>query len=169
MSAQCPNLAGGAPAAPVVPAAPAAHVAHAPRKGLLPLITLAIGFVMAMLDVTVVNVGLSSIEQSLSTPLSMLVWIIDGYTLTFAAMLLVGGALADRFGAKNIYLLGLLLFVSASLLCGAAVNGPTLVAARLLQGVGAAFFMPSSLSLLTHIYEDDRVRARMLGIWSAAC
>ncbi|MDB5775991.1 MAG: major facilitator transporter [Herbaspirillum sp.] len=167
MSAQCPNLAGGAPAAPVVPAAPAAHVAHAPRKGLLPLITLAIGFVMAMLDVTVVNVGLSSIEQSLSTPLSMLVWIIDGYTLTFAAMLLVGGALADRFGAKNIYLLGLLLFVSASLLCGAAVNGPTLVAARLLQGVGAAFFMPSSLSLLTHIYEDDRVRARMLGIWSA--
>lgn len=137
------------------------------HAGLLPLVTLAMGFVMAMLDVTVVNVGLSSIEQSLSTPLSMLVWIVDGYTLSFAAMLLVGGALADRFGAKNIYILGLALFVLASLLCGAAPNGGMLVAARLLQGLGAAFFMPSSLSLLTHVYEDDRVRAHMLGIWSA--
>jgi len=137
------------------------------NAGMLPLVTLAIGFVMAMLDVTVVNVGLSSIAKSLSTPLSMLVWIVDGYTLTFAAMLLVGGALADRFGAKRIYLLGLLLFVIASLLCGAAPNGVMLVAARLLQGIGAAFFMPSSLSLLTHVYEDDRVRARMLGVWSA--
>lgn len=139
----------------------------AARLSILPLITLAIGFVMAMLDVTVVNVGLSSITQSLGTPLSTLVWVVDGYTLTFAAMLLVGGALADRFGARNIYLLGLLLFVIASLLCGAAANGSMLVAARLLQGIGAAFFMPSSLSLLTHGYEDARVRARMLGIWSA--
>lgn len=139
----------------------------ATRLSILPLITLAIGFVMAMLDVTVVNVGLSSITQSLGTPLSTLVWVVDGYTLTFAAMLLVGGALADRFGARNIYLLGLLLFVIASLLCGAAANGSMLVAARLLQGIGAAFFMPSSLSLLTHVYEDARVRARMLGIWSA--
>nr|WP_228124794.1 MFS transporter [Glaciimonas soli] len=129
--------------------------------------TLAIGFVMAMLDVTVVNVGLSSIKESLATPLTMLVWIVDGYTLTFAAMLLVGGALADRYGAKNIYLIGLLLFVLASLLCGMAPNGNLLVAARLFQGLGAAFFMPSSLSLMAHIYRDDRVRAHMLGIWSA--
>lgn len=162
MSAQCPNIPVSA-----MPAAPATPAVIAGRAGLLPLIALAVGFVMAMLDVTVVNVGLSSIEQSLSTPLTMLVWIIDGYTLTFAAMLLVGGALADRYGAKNIYLLGLLLFVAASLLCGAAPTGAMLVAARLLQGLGAALFMPSSLSLLTHIYEDDRVRAHMLGIWSA--
>lgn len=155
-------------ASATVAASASARAAHPPaRAPILPLITLAIGFVMAMLDVTVVNVGLSSIEKSLATPLSMLVWIVDGYTLTFAAMLLVGGALADRFGAKHIYLLGLLLFVLASLLCGAAPNGGMLTAARLLQGVGAAFFMPSSLSLLTHAYEDDRVRARMLGLWSA--
>lgn len=134
---------------------------------MLPLVALAIGFVMAMLDVTVVNVGLSSIAASLAAPLSTLVWIVDGYTLTFAAMLLVGGALADRYGARRLYLCGLFLFVLASLLCGAAPNGPFLVAARLLQGLGAAFFMPSSLSLLTHVYEDDRVRARMLGVWSA--
>lgn len=155
-SAQCPN----APAA--ASAAPAAH-----RAGILPLVALAIGFVMAMLDVTVVNVGLSSIAHSLDAPLSMLVWIVDGYTLTFAAMLMVGGALADRFGGRRLYLLGLFLFVLASLLCGLAPNGSLLIAARLLQGLGAAFFMPSSLSLLTHVYEDDRVRARMLGVWSA--
>lgn len=140
----------------------------APRAGMLPLVALAIGFVMAMLDVTVVNVGLSNISTSLDAPLSMLVWIVDGYTLTFAAMLLVGGALADRFGARRLYLCGLFLFVLASLLCGAAPTGPFLIGARLLQGLGAAFFMPSSLSLLTHVYEDDRVRARMLGVWSAA-
>lgn len=133
----------------------------------MPLVALAIGFVMAMLDVTVVNVGLSNIAGSLAAPLSTLVWIVDGYTLTFAAMLMVGGALADRYGARRLYLLGLSLFVLASLLCGAAPNGPFLIAARLLQGLGAAFFMPSSLSLLTHVYEDDRVRARMLGVWSA--
>nr|WP_272901308.1 MFS transporter [Herbaspirillum frisingense] len=150
--------------------APAGHppvTALPHRAGLLPLVALAIGFVMAMLDVTVVNVGLSNIATSLDAPLSTLVWIVDGYTLTFAAMLLVGGALADRFGARKLYLTGLFLFVLASLLCGAAPNGPFLVAARLLQGLGAAFFMPSSLSLLSHVYEDDRVRARMLGVWSA--
>lgn len=155
-SAQCPT-----------PGAAAALSAPAHKAGLLPLVALAIGFVMAMLDVTVVNVGLSNISSSLEAPLSTLVWIVDGYTLTFAAMLMVGGALADRFGARRLYLVGLMLFVLASLLCGAAPNGPFLVAARLLQGLGAAFFMPSSLSLLTHVYEDDRVRARMLGVWSA--
>ncbi|TQK08874.1 DHA2 family methylenomycin A resistance protein-like MFS transporter [Herbaspirillum sp. SJZ130] len=155
-SVQCSN-----PAVAAVPVVPA------PRAGMLPLVALAIGFVMAMLDVTVVNVGLSNISENLAAPLSTLVWIVDGYTLTFAAMLMVGGALADRFGAKRLYLTGLFLFVAASLLCGAAPNGPFLVAARLLQGLGAAFFMPSSLSLLSHVYEDDRVRARMLGVWSA--
>ena len=155
-SVQCSN-----PAAVAAPAAPVR------RAGLLPLVALAIGFVMAMLDVTVVNVGLSNISTSLDAPLSTLVWIVDGYTLTFAAMLMVGGALADRFGGRRLYLLGLFLFVLASALCGAAPNGGFLIAARLLQGLGAAFFMPSSLSLLTHIYADDRVRARMLGVWSA--
>jgi len=155
-SVQCSN--------PAVVASPATA---ASRAGILPLVALAIGFIMAMLDVTVVNVGLSEISASLDAPLSTLVWIVDGYTLTFAAMLMVGGALADRFGGRRLYLLGLFLFVLASALCGAAPNGACLVAARLLQGLGAAFFMPSSLSLLTHIYADDRVRARMLGVWSA--
>jgi MFS transporter, DHA2 family, methylenomycin A resistance protein len=95
------------------------------------------------------------------------VWIVDGYTLTFAALLLVAGALADRYGAKTLYLAGLGVFTAASLLCGLAPNADTLIAARMLQGVGAALFMPSSLSLLTHAYDDESVRNRMLAAWSA--
>ncbi|MFY2840663.1 MFS transporter [Achromobacter ruhlandii] len=122
---------------------------------------------MAMLDVTVVNVALPSIAQQFTVPLTDLVWIVDGYTLTFAALLLVAGALADRYGAKTIYLCGLGVFTVASLLCGIAPNGDLLIAARMLQGLGAALFMPSSLSLLTHAYEDEQVRNRMLAAWSA--
>jgi len=152
MAAQCPTPSRLASTAP---------------SDLLPLITLAIGFVMAMLDVTAVNVALADISHNLRVPLSGLVWVIDGYTLTFAALLLVGGALADRYGAKTVYLGGLAVFMLGSALCGAAPDGNTLIAARMLQGVGSALFMPSSLSLLTHAYHDDRVRARMLGTWSA--
>lgn len=135
--------------------------------GWVPLVTLAIGFVMAMLDVTVVNVAIPSIALQFAVPLTDLVWIVDGYTLTFAALLLVAGALADRYGAKTLYLAGLGVFTAASLLCGLAPNADTLIAARMLQGVGAALFMPSSLSLLTHAYDDESVRNRMLAAWSA--
>ncbi|MEO5933010.1 MAG: MFS transporter [Duganella sp.] len=134
---------------------------------LLMLMTLAIGFVMAMIDVTAVNTALSDIAVSLSVPLTGLVWVVDGYTLTFAALLLAGGALADRFGATNVYQGGLGVFILGSAACALAPSGDALIAARLLQGAGAALFMPSSLSLLTHAYEDQRTRARMLGTWSA--
>ncbi|CAB3692968.1 MFS transporter [Achromobacter marplatensis] len=149
------------------PQAPVPAVDVKPITGWLPLVTLAIGFVMAMLDVTVVNVALPSIALQFTVPLTDLVWIVDGYTLTFAALLLVAGALADRYGAKTIYLSGLGVFTLASLLCGLAPNADSLIAARMLQGVGAALFMPSSLSLLTHAYEDEQVRNRMLAAWSA--
>ncbi|WP_025135611.1 MFS transporter [Achromobacter sp. DH1f] len=154
------------PTAPVTPAV-AEPALRPATTGLLPLVTLAIGFVMAMLDVTVVNVALPSIALQFTVPLTDLVWIVDGYTLTFAALLLVAGALADRYGAKTIYLAGLGVFTLASLLCGIAPNGDLLIAARMLQGLGAALFMPSSLSLLTHAYEDEHVRNRMLAAWSA--
>ncbi len=147
--------------------APAPTLAAQPAAGLLPLVTLAIGFVMAMLDVTVVNVALPSIALQFTVPLTDLVWIVDGYTLTFAALLLIAGALADRYGAKNVYLAGLGVFTLASLLCGLAPNADALILARMLQGLGAALFMPSSLSLLTHAYDDEQVRNRMLAAWSA--
>jgi len=144
-------------AAPVVPRS----------SNFLVLATLAFGFVMAMIDVTAVNVALSDISRDLHIPLTGLVWVVDGYTLTFAALLLAGGALADRFGPKTIYQTGLGIFLLGSILCGAAPNGHFLTGARLLQGAGAALFMPSSLSLLTHSFEDEKVRTRMLGAWSA--
>ncbi|MET0267356.1 MAG: MFS transporter [Duganella sp.] len=138
-----------------------------PHPPLLVLTTLAIGFVMAMIDVTAVNTALADIAASLAVPLTGLVWVVDGYTLTFAALLLAGGALADRYGPKAVYQSGLALFIVASVLCALAPSGAALVAARLLQGVGAAMFMPSSLSLLTHAYPDPAKRTRMLGAWSA--
>jgi DHA2 family methylenomycin A resistance protein-like MFS transporter len=131
------------------------------------ILAVSLGFVMAMLDVTVVNVALGDIQAELHTSLSTLVWTIDAYTLTFAALLLFGGALADRIGAKRAYMFGLMWFVVASALCGAAQSGPALIAARLVQGAGAAFFMPSSLSLLTQSFPDRKVRTRLLGMWGA--
>lgn len=137
------------------------------RNGLLVLLTLAIGFVMATIDLTAVSVAIPQISINLSVPLAGLVWVVDGYTLTFAALLLAGGALADLFGAKRIYQSGLMVFLLASILCAIAPNGATLIAARLLQGLGAALFMPSSLSLLAFSYPHPPTRVKMLGIWSA--
>ncbi|HEX8601583.1 MAG TPA: MFS transporter [Pseudoduganella sp.] len=131
------------------------------------LFTLAIGFVMAMIDVTAVNTALADIAADLGVPLQGLVWVVDGYTLTFAALLLAGGALADRYGARRVYQGGLAVFVLGSVLCALAPSGAALVAARLLQGSGAALFMPSSLALLTHAEDDERRRAKMFGAWAA--
>ncbi|WUR11544.1 MFS transporter [[Empedobacter] haloabium] len=131
------------------------------------LLTLALGFVMAWIDVTAVNTALSDIATDLHVPLAGLVWVVDGYTLTFAALLLAGGALADRVGPRRAYQAGLLVFVAGSVLCALAPSGTLLVAARLLQGAGAALFMPSSLSLLAQSTADEGARARMFGIWSA--
>lgn len=133
----------------------------------LVLVAVALGFVMAMLDVTVVNVALGDIQREFQTPLSGLVWIVDAYTLTFAALLMLGGALADRIGAKRAYILGLVWFIAASALCGAARSAPFLIYSRLLQGAGAALFMPSSLSLLTEAFPDRKTRGRMLALWAA--
>ncbi|MDJ1630154.1 MFS transporter [Bacillus velezensis] len=131
------------------------------------LIVLALGFLMATLDVTVVNVAMADMKNTLSMSLSGVTWVVDGYILTFASLLLAGGALADRFGSKAIYILGLAVFVMASCLCAVSINGQMLIAGRLMQGIGAALFMPSSLSLLAASYPDERVRARMFGLWAA--
>ncbi len=131
------------------------------------VVAVSLGFVMAMLDVTVVNVALGEIRKNFDAPLSDLVWIVDAYTLTFAALLLLGGSLADRVGAKRAYMLGLIVFIVASGLCALAGSVRMLVGARLLQGCGAALFMPSSLSLLTQSFPERKQRARLVGIWGA--
>jgi DHA2 family methylenomycin A resistance protein-like MFS transporter len=138
-----------------------------PASGAVTIIALATGFVMATLDITVVNVAGASIQERLSISLSQLTWVVDGYVLTFASLLLLAGSLANRLGAKTAYLGGMAIFFVASLCCGIAPNGGLLIAARLVQGAGAALFMPSSLSLLVHSFPDKRYRTKMLGLWSA--
>lgn len=142
------------------PAAPA-------PAGMAQLATLALGFAMATLDATVINVAGASIKAKLQMGLAGITWVVDGYVLSFAALLLLSGALAGRLGPKRLYLVGLTVFVLASLGCGIAPSQGVLIAARLVQGVGAALFMPASLGLLVAVFPEPTRRARMLGLWTA--
>ncbi|WP_049713531.1 MFS transporter, partial [Pseudomonas trivialis] len=126
-----------------------------------------LSYVLVILDTSIVNVALEPIALALHSNNTALQWVVSAYTLSFGCLLLGGGALADRFGARRLYMLGLLLFTLASLLCGLAGNGMTLVAARVLQGVGAAMLVPASLALINQAYLDDPVgRAKAIGIWA---
>src|SRR5262249_42481262 len=125
------------------------------------------GLGMALLDVTAGNVAVPSIQRDFGTGIAGLSWVIDGYTLAFASALLLAGGLGDRLGARRVFASGLGLFTVASLLCGVAPPVGLLIGARMLQGLGAALFMPSSLALLARAYPDPRKRAHAIGIWSA--
>ncbi|MEV5509462.1 DHA2 family efflux MFS transporter permease subunit [Streptomyces orinoci] len=146
---------------------PAAAGATATARLGLQLPALALGFVMATLDTTIANVAGPSLRSGLHMSLTGLTWVMSGYVLAFASLLLLAGSLAGRFGARRVYLAGLGLFTLASVLCAAAPVTGVLVAARLLQGAGAALFMPSSLTLLLAAFPGGRERARVLGLWSA--
>lgn len=137
------------------------------QRDSLTITALAAGFVMASLDTTVVNVAGASIQDDLRTTLTQLTWIVDGYILTFAALLLLAGGIANRVGSRRVYEVGMAVFFVASLTCAVAPNAGILIAARLVQGVGAALFMPSSLALLVHAFPEQHRRTRMLGLWSA--
>jgi len=104
------------------------------------------GLFMIMLDNTVVNVALPAIARDLHIGLSELEWVVTGYALTFAALLLSGGKLADQYGRRRLFVLGIVVFTAASLACGLATGGSTLIAARIVQGVGAALMNPDTLS-----------------------
>src|SRR3954454_5376902 len=104
---------------------------------------------MIMLDNTIVNVALPSIQKSLGLSVSELEWIVAGYALTFGALMLTGGKLADLFGRRRVVVIGLLVFTAASLGCGLAGGASMLIGARVVQGVGAALMNPSTLSIIT--------------------
>ncbi len=113
-----------------------------------------LGFFAITLDALVVNVALPSIRTDLGGGITGLQWVLDGYTLMFAALLLSAGSLADRFGARRAFATGMAVFIAASAACGLAPNLGVLVAARLVQGAGAAIMMPSSLALIREAYPD---------------
>jgi DHA2 family methylenomycin A resistance protein-like MFS transporter len=133
----------------------------------LTLAAMSLGFVVVQLDVTIVNVALPHIGSALGAGVAGLQWVVNAYTLVFAAAILTAGALGDRFGAKRCFLVGFLVFTLASLGCGLAPNLAILVAARAVQGLGAAILVPCSLALLNHAFHDEHERTKAIGIWAA--
>jgi DHA2 family methylenomycin A resistance protein-like MFS transporter len=125
-----------------------------------------LGFFVVTLDAVVVNVALPSIRGDLGGGVTGLQWVVDGYVLMFAALLLSAGALSDRVGARRAFAGGLSLFVAASAACGLAPSLGALVAARFVQGAAAAVLMPSSMALIHQTYADAAKRARAVAVWA---
>ncbi|MGO8724010.1 MAG: MFS transporter [Acidimicrobiales bacterium] len=122
---------------------------------------------MVLLDVSIVNVALPSIKHSLGFSQAELQWVLNAYTLTFAGFLLLGGRLADLFGRRRIFLVGLAVFTLSSLLGGFAQNQAMLISARAAQGLGGAILSPATLTILTTTFREPQARARAMGMWSA--
>ena len=120
---------------------------------------------MIMLDNTVVNVALPSIQEDLGADLSELQWIVTGYALSFAALMLIGGKLADAYGRRLIFVVGIVVFTAASLWCGLADSGNMLIAARVVQGAGAALMNPATLSIIAATFPPKQ-RGTAIGIWA---
>jgi MFS transporter, DHA2 family, methylenomycin A resistance protein len=136
------------------------------RHAVSTLIAALLGFFTITLDAVVVNVTLPTIRHDLGGGVAGLQWVVDGYTLMFAALLLTAGSLADRLGAKRAFGGGMVLFVLASVACGLAPTLGPLVAARFVQGAAAAAMMPASMALIRLAYHEQRARARAVGIWA---
>jgi EmrB/QacA subfamily drug resistance transporter len=129
------------------------------------LAAVAFGLFMIMLDNTVVNVALPSIQHSLHLRISELEWVVAGYALTFGAFMLTGGKLADLFGRRLMFVAGLVIFTGSSLACGLAGSASVLIAARVVQGLGAALMNPATLSIITVTF-PPRQRGTAIGIWA---
>ncbi|MFD9688511.1 MFS transporter [Kitasatospora sp. NPDC059146] len=136
------------------------------RRKRLALLTLCVAMFMAMLDNVVVNVALPRIGQDLDAGISGLQWVAEGYSLVYAALVLTGGAVGDRYGRTRMFVLGLGLFTAGSALAALAGTIEVLVGGRMVQGVGAALLTPGSLTLLGHVFTDERERTRAIGLWS---
>src|SRR5215471_10768044 len=130
------------------------------------LVVTCLGLFMVFLDASIVNVALATIQTDLHAQLSDLQWVVDAYTLPFAALMLTAGTLADRFGRKRLFLGGLVLFVLGSLLCGLAPTLGWLLVGRAVQGVGAAALSPGSLAVLVAAFPEPRQRAQAIGLWA---
>jgi EmrB/QacA subfamily drug resistance transporter len=133
-------------------------------------LTLAIvgaAFFMTVLDVAIVNVAIPSIQRDLNVAETTVQWVLTAYAITFGGFLLLGGRMADLLGRRRIFILGLVIFTIASLVCGLANSAGVLIAARAVQGVGAAIISPAALSIVTTTFEEGAERNKALGIWGA--
>ncbi|WP_218025225.1 MFS transporter [Nocardia jejuensis] len=125
------------------------------------------GMFLVLLDVTIVNVALPSIGHGLRANTSMLQWVVDGYVVAIAGLLLAGGTIGDRAGHRRVLLAGFAVFGAASLVCAVAPTAGVLVAARVVQGVGGALLLPSTMAMIVDAFPDRRKQARALGMWAA--
>jgi EmrB/QacA subfamily drug resistance transporter len=128
--------------------------------------SLVIGFFMILLDTTIVSVANPRIMEGLNADINSVIWVTSAYLLAYAVPLLITGRLGDRFGPKKLYLSGLVVFTAASLWCGLSGDVQTLIAARVLQGLGAAMMTPQTMAVITRIFPPDR-RGAAMGIWGA--
>lgn len=130
------------------------------------LLVMCVGYFLVLLDVTVVNVALPQIGDQLGAGVSGLQWVIDGYALALASLLLAGGTIGDLHGHKRVVLTGLAVFGIASLGCGLAPSTGTLIGARIGQGVGAALLLPGTLAIISNAFPNRAEQARAIGIWA---
>ena len=126
-----------------------------------------VAFFMTVLDVSIVNVALPSIKTSLNVSDQNLQWVLIAYTITFGGFLLLGGRAADLLGRRRMFMVGVALFSVASLACGLAGSIGVLIAARAVQGLGAAIISPATLSIIMTTFEEGAERNKALGIWGA--
>ncbi|MFG3000223.1 MFS transporter [Streptomyces sp. NPDC048340] len=156
-------MASAPPAIGTEPAPPARRGA---RTAMILLIACAAQF-MVVLDVSIVNVALADMKTSLGLSPAGQQWIVNAYTLGFAGLLLLGGRAADLVGARRTFMVGLCIFTAASLTCGLADDGTTLIAARAVQGLGGAVLAPATLTLIMTTFTEPRARTRAMGAWSS--
>lgn len=145
--------------------APPSTVSPAALRWVLPVTIL--GSSMGFIDGSVMNVALPAMQSSLQTNLATMQWVVNGYMLTLASLILLGGSLGDRYGRRRIFILGLVLFAAASFWCGVASTAGMLVWARLAQGAGAALLLPTSLAIIGAAYPEPE-RDRAIGTWAAS-
>src|ERR687883_1332496 len=136
------------------------------RKGLA-LVLLCLAQFVVVLDASIVNVALPSIGRDLHFSQDNLSWVVNAYTLTFGGFLLLGGRMADLLGRRRLFVIGLVLFALASLAGGFAQSEAWLIAARAVQGLGAALLSPAALSLVTVLFSEGAERNKAMGVWGA--
>src|ERR1700753_3199467 len=130
------------------------------------LLATSLGFGVVQLDVSVVNVAIKPIGADLGGGVSGVQWVVGAYTVAFAALILSAGALGDRIGAKRVFIAGFSVFTAASAICGLAPTLGVLIAARAVQGAGAALLVPCSLTVLNHTFPEPAERSRAVGRWA---
>ena len=136
------------------------------RQRWIALYVLCTGMLMIVLDITVVNVALPSIQEDLGFTASGLAWVVNGYLIAFGGLLLLAGRLGDLLGRKNIFLVGLAIFVGASFLCGIAQSQEVLVGARFIQGVGGALTSAVVLGMIVTMFPEPRDQAKAIGVFA---